>query len=188
MAIRMGGRLLTQSEQKRAVMQWAGWTEKEYKRRYNVFYLRVRNYERAAGYQRGELNAPDMFARDVRAQSFARKTGQPYEPTNLIKSIQAAPATGLARDLSERAKNRTRDAALHGIYDQYSGILNRSKYSDEVKSDIAELLRRPGGATPQEIEKTIRGYIDMLDREKRTIAEMNENVTNPLARLIFRSS
>lgn len=187
MAIRRNGRTLTPREQAAYVREITGWTDKEYKRRRDILYNRVRNYERATGKPKGTYNVSDILAREARRRHYAGATGQRYEPSSLYAAIFAAPATSVGRKLTDAAKQRV-DRAQYDLADRLmGGVINKSKYSAQFAADIAA-MRDAGTLTGQKYYETAEKYARKLEEERTAVAATNANIVDPWDVVFFTST
>lgn len=68
-----------------------GWTAEEYDKKYDVYRLRVRNFEKETGAQKGSINAAANFHYTLKAE----KAGKPLKPQK--RAIRATPAKSTAK-------------------------------------------------------------------------------------------
>lgn len=106
MAISRNGVTLTPREQKKYVLERTGWTSEKYNKEYDKLRNRVRNYERATGIPRGDINAADLLARHALRKSWAERTGQPVKDSELYKAVLNAPTISTGKKLSKRTRER----------------------------------------------------------------------------------
>lgn len=187
MAIRRNGRALSPREQAKYVRDITGWTPSEYKRQRDLLYNRVRNYERSTGASKGTYNVSDLLARRARGEYYARKAGQEYQPTALMKAIESAPATSVGRKLTDAAKQRVDDAQYKLADRLMGGVINNSKYSAQFSAEIADLRER-GELTGEKYYKTAERYAKKIEEERNAVAAANANIVDPWAAVFFSST
>lgn len=156
MAIKYRGGRLSPKEQKAKVLEWTGWTSKEYRREYDKLRNRTRNYERGGGMERGSINVADLLAREARRQYYAARGVGSSTPTNLFIAITQTTSASPGRELSQGARQKISEAAITATERQYHGLLSSSKFGGSLASDIA--AARAGKISAAELAARAREY------------------------------
>ena len=176
MAIRFGKRTLTAREQAAKVREWAGWSKEEYRKQRDILYNRARAYEKATGIKKGTINVPDLLAREVRRQYFARYYGEDSQPTHLYQAVMQAPAQSSGRAVSRAAASRVRQTAEAALRRQFRGLLRNSKYAADIQREYDNLVIS-GEYTVAKFEDLLRLYGQILNEE--VAAQEQANLTLP---------
>ena len=174
MAIRHGDKELTPKEQKTQVLKWTGWTTEQYNKEYDKLRNRVRAFERATGKAKGEINVADLLAKDARSQYYARYYGKAYTPTNLYQEVSATPSISSGKQLSRKTAERVRATAKTRLSNQFHGLLNNSKYSQQIQQEVQSM----GGLeniSPADYEKLLRKYGRLSTADRQAAEEYNRN-------------
>lgn len=85
---------------KQKTIKLMGWTAEEYDKKYDVYRLRVRNFEKETGTQKGSINAAANFHYTIKAQ----KAGKPLKPQK--RAILATPAKSTAKKKPTQKRNK----------------------------------------------------------------------------------
>lgn len=187
MAIKSGGKPLTAREQAKKVREWTGWTREQYNKQYDILRNKVRAYEKATGAKKGSINVSDILARDARARFFAKRYGEPYQPTAEYEAIQKASSVSSGRKPSQRSVERITQAAYDRVNKQFAGVIFKSKYGIDFNMEV-EALRAKGQLTPQKYLELAEKYARMLGAEKEQVKKFNEASPDPFKAYEFHST
>lgn len=189
MAIKRRGVALSARAQAAEVRKLTGWSREQYQREYDKLRNRVRAYERVTGAKAAgakPINVADLLARDARARWAERFYGEKYTPSNLYASVSAAPSVSSGREVSEKAKERILNAAEARIYNQFSGIIFNSKYSEVILSQFERLEASPN-YTPAQKLALVEQYARAMENERKNTAALNANIADPFQKSRFSS-
>lgn len=179
MAIKYKGKSLPPREQKAKIMQWTGWSSKEYRREYDKLRNRTRNYERATGMERGTINIGDMLAREARRQYYAARGVGNNTPTNLFMAISQTTSASTGRELSQSTRAKISEVAISATERQFHGLLSSSKFGVALSEDIA--AARAGKISAAELARRAREYgAQSTALRERTTAACNKEKSNGL--------
>ena len=175
MAIQRGKVKLSATEQKSLVMREAGWSSKQYQREYDKLRNRARNYERATGLKRGEINVADLLARDVHYRHVARQNGYEYKPTELYSAISRTTSASPGRPLSETVRTRIERVEFSRIERQFRGVIENSIYSDRIRASV-ERAKRTGEYSVSWYRDLVEGYAELLGGSKKALLVINKGI------------
>lgn len=180
------GKSLSKREQAKKVREWTGWSREQYNKEYDKLRNRVRAYERATGARKGSINVADLLARNARGEYFKRTYGSGYKPSELYQAVLSAPSVSSGKTVSGRATQRIQAQAVAAVDKQFFGVINNSKYSQDIAADVAE-LRKSGNYTPEAYRDLVEGYARRLGREREEIARINSAIQDPFKKMFFNS-
>ena len=146
------GQTLTARQQKAQVLKWTGWTSEQYNKEYDKLRNRVRNYERANGYERGSINVADVLAREARVRHYAPRFGETAQSTQLYMAVSATTSQSTGKALTASGRTNSQTAAIAAISGRYHGLLEKSNI---VQTAVAELKANNPNYTAAEYEATI---------------------------------
>lgn len=152
MAIQRGKKTLNAREQAAQVRKWAGWTKEQYNKEYDKLRNRVRNYERANGYEKGSINVADLLAKEVRNRHYAPRYGEQPRSTQLYMAVNATTSASTGRALTSRATKLSQTAAIAAIEGRYYGLLSKSQL---VKDRVKWLKENIPDYTAKQLEQAI---------------------------------
>lgn len=185
MAIMHKGRKLSAREQAAYVRSRTGWTREEYQKKYDVLRNKVRAYEKAIG-AKTKQNVSDLLARTALKESFAARSGQKPQYTARERAILSASSTSSGGAPSRSTVARIRQAESVEVRTQFRGVIENSKYKEDIARDLA-LERRQGTLTPARYRDIVEGYARKLGEEKANIAAMNRDISDPFKRIEWDS-
>lgn len=174
MAIKKGGKTLTAREQKRAVMEWKGWTSSQYNKEYDKLRNRARNYERAIGAKKGTINVADLLARDARNEYYNRTKGIERRTPADLKAIQRTTSASTGKKLSIKTAARVQAFAVEALRKEYSSLLQKTAKGEYKSKTVAAALGKLSkDATVADVREALRGAGREINEQRRAIAEYN---------------
>ena len=186
MAIKRGGKELSAREQKALVMREAGWSSKEYQKRYDVLRNRARNYERAVGLEKGTINVADLLARDVHYRYRAEKEGYSYKPTEIFKAVSQTVASSPSRVLSANAIGRATSLEVDRIQRQFRGVIEKSMYSEQIANKVSQAMQN-GTFSVSWYRELVESYARLLGGAKATLAIINKSISDRSKKIEWHS-
>ena len=182
MAIKRYGKELTPREQAAYVRKITGWTVKEYQREYDRLRNRARNFERINNIPRGSINVADMLAGFQRSKYMHATAGEMYTGTNLYQAVMAAPSVSTGARISARATAQPQSIGLQLLERQFAGLLTKSVYSQEIKTQVAALAQR-GELNYQTYSELLKRYANLSAARRAAIEVYNKTVEDFGSRL-----
>lgn len=179
------GKSLSKREQAKKVREWTGWSREQYNKEYDKLRNRVRAYEKATKATR-KINVSDLLARHARGKYYEKTYGLDYKESEIWKAIQAAPSISSGRELSKKTIKEVSDFEISRIEAQYYGVLNNSKFSEEIQS-LLDKFRKAGKLTSRVYRLIAQRYARKLGREKEELAKTNSEIQDPFKKIFFNS-
>lgn len=187
MAIKSGGKTLTARQQKAKVLEWTGWTTEQYNKEYDKLRNKARAYEKATGAAKGSIDVADLLARDARSKYFSKRYGEEYKPTAEFEAVSKATSVSSGRTPSKRAVERINKAAYDRVGKQFSGVITKSKYSQDIIKEVQAEMQR-GSLTPEKYKQIVEKYARMLGAEKEQVRAFNQASPDPYEKIYFKST
>lgn len=163
-AIRHGQRVqvkLKPAEIKKTIMQANGWTEDEYRKKYDIFKNKLRayeNYRKAGGAKVKEQSPIEVLYRQARAK---QRYGVNYQPTQEMRRIEKFGAYSITKGKqlaeNEGYRKRLENKQLDYINTRFGGFLRANTKANEIYNAMIAK-----GADPVAIENALSDYANLI--------------------------
>lgn len=140
------GKILTDREMKRRVKEATGWDDKEYKKNYDIFRNKARNFENITG-QELPYKINELFYLQNAAKA---RWGKEYRASELLRGIEATTSESTGAAL-RRGRREAQKAAERG-----EAVTGKPKpvYTKEAEKKVFSTLLKPFEALLRKSPKT----------------------------------
>lgn len=148
-------------EQKATIMKVNKWTDKEYKRRYDIFKNKLRAYEafrKSKGINEKKQSASELLYLTAQSKVKAKKWGYKYRPSITMKRINAMPSisSGKAGQKALTGKlymARREEYYKKGLERKFKEFIKNMPLAKEMKEKIKD---------PVKLEEALIAYADKI--------------------------
>ena len=148
---------LTDREIKSYIKTVNNWTDKEYKKQYDLFKNKLRTYEAFTGVPVSKAQSPaTLMYFEARSK---QQLGVEYKPSPELERIKSFSAIGSpkARERALQSKATTRrlgDIYSAGTSKQFAGLINSNEKAREIAENVKDSIKR---------EEALKNYANYIN-------------------------
>ena len=168
-------KILTPKEVKQTIMKANNWTDKEYRKKYDILKNKLRHYEsyRASlGVKEQPQSVVELLYRQAKSKE---RYGSNYEPSKKMKQIESFSAVSITkgRQAVKRAENIERENARYKLYieERFKNLIEQNQTAREVMEAFTDSEGRI--SNPIMLEKALSDLADKIHELEKTGNEIN---------------